>query len=76
MVIQSNCQPMSAKPKNDKAIKAGKDLQIQPHPQCSNGLPDAEEGSGEPSSAPAAEPVRFGWVKGVMVSAPRPAGES
>uniref|UniRef100_A0A669R9A9 Solute carrier family 12 member 3 n=1 Tax=Phasianus colchicus TaxID=9054 RepID=A0A669R9A9_PHACC len=33
-----------------------------------NGLPDAEEGAGEPSSAPAPEPVRFGWVKGVMVS--------
>lgn len=47
-----------------------------PDPQRSNGLPDAEEGAGEPSSAPAAEPVRFGWVKGVMVSAPRPAGES
>uniref|UniRef100_A0A8C9FYC8 Solute carrier family 12 member 3 n=1 Tax=Pavo cristatus TaxID=9049 RepID=A0A8C9FYC8_PAVCR len=33
-----------------------------------NGLPDTEEGAGEPSSAPAPEPVRFGWVKGVMVS--------
>ncbi|XP_040536929.1 solute carrier family 12 member 3 isoform X1 [Gallus gallus] len=38
-----------------------------PDPQRSNGLPDAEEGAGEPSSAPAAEPVRFGWVKGVMI---------
>uniref|UniRef100_A0A8C9G033 Solute carrier family 12 member 3 n=1 Tax=Pavo cristatus TaxID=9049 RepID=A0A8C9G033_PAVCR len=38
-----------------------------PDPQCSNGLPDTEEGAGEPSSAPAPEPVRFGWVKGVMI---------
>ncbi|XP_042690715.1 solute carrier family 12 member 3 [Centrocercus urophasianus] len=38
-----------------------------PDPQRSNGLPDTEEGAGEPSSAPAPEPVRFGWVKGVMI---------
>ncbi|XP_032302943.1 solute carrier family 12 member 3 isoform X3 [Coturnix japonica] len=38
-----------------------------PDPQRSNGLPDTEDGAGEPSSAPAPEPVRFGWVKGVMI---------
>ncbi|KAM9182735.1 solute carrier family 12 member 3 [Mergus octosetaceus] len=35
-----------------------------PEPQRSDGLPDAEEG---PGRAPAPEPVRFGWVKGVMI---------
>ncbi|XP_071613149.1 solute carrier family 12 member 3 isoform X2 [Heliangelus exortis] len=36
-------------------------------PQHSNGLPEAgpEEAAGEPGKAP--EPVRFGWVKGVMI---------
>ncbi|KFP00007.1 Solute carrier family 12 member 3, partial [Calypte anna] len=36
-------------------------------PQHSNGLPEAgpEEATGEPGKAP--EPVRFGWVKGVMI---------
>ncbi|XP_042742076.1 solute carrier family 12 member 3 isoform X2 [Lagopus leucura] len=38
-----------------------------PDPQHSNGLPNTEEGAGEPSSAPVPEPVRFGWVKGVMI---------
>lgn len=37
-----------------------------PEPQRSDGLPNAEEG---PGRAPAPEPVRFGWVKGMMVSA-------
>ncbi|XP_068022638.1 solute carrier family 12 member 3 isoform X2 [Melanerpes formicivorus] len=38
-------------------------------PQRSNGLPEAgpEEAAEEPGGAPAAEPVRFGWVKGVMI---------
>ncbi|NXF52443.1 S12A3 protein, partial [Oceanites oceanicus] len=38
-------------------------------PQRSNGLPEAgmEEAVGEPGRAPAPEPVRFGWVKGVMI---------
>ncbi|XP_050759914.1 solute carrier family 12 member 3 isoform X2 [Gymnogyps californianus] len=38
-------------------------------PQRSNGLPEAglEEAAGEPGRAPAPEPVRFGWVKGVMI---------
>ncbi|KFV66376.1 Solute carrier family 12 member 3, partial [Dryobates pubescens] len=38
-------------------------------PQRSNGLPEAgpEEAAEEPGRAPAAEPVRFGWVKGVMI---------
>ncbi|KAM6381027.1 solute carrier family 12 member 3 isoform 2-T2 [Pluvialis apricaria] len=38
-------------------------------PQRSNGLPEAgpEEAPGEPGRAPAPEPVRFGWVKGVMI---------
>ncbi|XP_076205521.1 solute carrier family 12 member 3 isoform X4 [Aptenodytes patagonicus] len=38
-------------------------------PQRSNGLPEAgpEEVAGEPGRAPAPEPVRFGWVKGVMI---------
>ncbi|XP_010582625.1 PREDICTED: solute carrier family 12 member 3 isoform X1 [Haliaeetus leucocephalus] len=38
-------------------------------PQRSNGLPDAgpEEVAGEPGRAPVPEPVRFGWVKGVMI---------
>ncbi|KAM9374244.1 solute carrier family 12 member 3 [Phaethornis superciliosus] len=38
-------------------------------PQHSNGLPEAgpEEATGEPGRAPAPEPVRFGWVKGVMI---------
>ncbi|NXU26957.1 S12A3 protein, partial [Thalassarche chlororhynchos] len=37
--------------------------------QRSNGLPEAgpEEVAGEPGRAPAPEPVRFGWVKGVMI---------
>ncbi|NXL65500.1 S12A3 protein, partial [Chordeiles acutipennis] len=34
-------------------------------PQRSNGLPEAE--AAEPGSVPAPEPVRFGWVKGVMI---------
>ncbi|XP_052652538.1 solute carrier family 12 member 3 [Harpia harpyja] len=38
-------------------------------PQRSNGLPEAgpEEATGEPGRAPVPEPVRFGWVKGVMI---------
>ncbi|NXR06255.1 S12A3 protein, partial [Semnornis frantzii] len=38
-------------------------------PQRSNGLPEAgpEEAAEEPGRDPAAEPVRFGWVKGVMI---------
>ncbi|NWR60093.1 S12A3 protein, partial [Bucorvus abyssinicus] len=52
---------------------------LKPDPAClrapasdlqrSNGLPEAgpEEAKGEPGSAPAPEPVRFGWVKGVMI---------
>ncbi|NXD77862.1 S12A3 protein, partial [Halcyon senegalensis] len=38
-------------------------------PQRSNGLPEAgpEEVPGEPGRAPMPEPVRFGWVKGVMI---------
>ncbi|XP_064016569.1 solute carrier family 12 member 3 isoform X2 [Pogoniulus pusillus] len=38
-------------------------------PQRSNGLPEAgpEEAAEEPGGAPAAAPVRFGWVKGVMI---------
>ncbi|KAM6057567.1 solute carrier family 12 member 3 [Chlamydotis macqueenii] len=38
-------------------------------PQRSNGLPEPgpEETVGEPGGAPAPEPVRFGWVKGVMI---------
>ncbi|XP_021146284.2 solute carrier family 12 member 3 [Columba livia] len=38
-------------------------------PQRSNGLMEAglEEPTGEPGKAPAPEPVRFGWVKGVMI---------
>ncbi|XP_075289690.1 solute carrier family 12 member 3 isoform X2 [Opisthocomus hoazin] len=38
-------------------------------PQRSNGLPEAEpeEVAAEPGRAPAPEPVRFGWVKGVMI---------
>ncbi|NXX84349.1 S12A3 protein, partial [Urocolius indicus] len=37
--------------------------------QQSNGLPEAgpEEAAGEPGRAPVPEPVRFGWVKGVMI---------
>ncbi|NWS62965.1 S12A3 protein, partial [Chunga burmeisteri] len=37
--------------------------------QRSNGLPEAglEEAAEEPGRAPALEPVRFGWVKGVMI---------
>ncbi|NXA21815.1 S12A3 protein, partial [Ibidorhyncha struthersii] len=37
--------------------------------QRSNGLPEAglEEAPGEPGRAPTPEPVRFGWVKGVMI---------
>ncbi|XP_047934718.2 solute carrier family 12 member 3 isoform X1 [Anser cygnoides] len=35
-----------------------------PELQRSDGLPSAEEG---PGRAPAPEPVRFGWVKGVMI---------
>lgn len=46
--------------------------------QQSNGLPEAgpEEAKGELGRAPAPEPVRFGWVKGVMVSATLPTGSS
>ncbi|XP_065517394.1 solute carrier family 12 member 3 isoform X3 [Lathamus discolor] len=38
-------------------------------PQRSNGLTEAspEEASAEPGTDPALEPVRFGWVKGVMI---------
>ncbi|NXU48861.1 S12A3 protein, partial [Turnix velox] len=39
-------------------------------PQRSNGLPEPgleEEEGGEPGRAPTQEPVRFGWVKGVMI---------
>ncbi|NWU64169.1 S12A3 protein, partial [Pterocles burchelli] len=38
-------------------------------PQHSNGLPEAgaEEAARELGRAPAPEPVRFGWVKGVMI---------
>ncbi|XP_074695725.1 solute carrier family 12 member 3 isoform X2 [Strix aluco] len=38
-------------------------------PQRSNGLPEPgpEEAAGDPGRAPAPEPVRFGWVKGVMI---------
>lgn len=38
--------------------------------QQSNGLSEAglEEAEGEPGREPVPEPVRFGWVKGVMVS--------
>ncbi|NXM71763.1 S12A3 protein, partial [Serilophus lunatus] len=38
-------------------------------PQQSNGLPEAglEEVEGEPGRASVPEPVRFGWVKGVMI---------
>ncbi|KAJ7415359.1 Solute carrier family 12 member 3 [Pitangus sulphuratus] len=42
-------------------------------PQHSNGLPEPgpepglEEAEGEPGRASVAEPVRFGWVKGVMI---------
>ncbi|XP_061231807.1 solute carrier family 12 member 3 isoform X2 [Neopsephotus bourkii] len=37
-------------------------------PQRSNGLTEASpEASVEPGTAPAPEPVRFGWVKGVMI---------
>ncbi|NXK06856.1 S12A3 protein, partial [Herpetotheres cachinnans] len=36
-----------------------------PDAQRSNGLP--EEAVGEPGRAPVPEPVRFGWVKGVMI---------
>ncbi|KAM6123579.1 solute carrier family 12 member 3 [Phoenicopterus ruber ruber] len=38
-------------------------------PQRSNGLPEAgpEEAAAELGRAPAPEPVRFGWVKGVMI---------
>ncbi|NXF29203.1 S12A3 protein, partial [Nyctibius bracteatus] len=38
-------------------------------PQRSNGLSEAgpEEAAGELGKAPAPEPVRFGWVKGVMI---------
>lgn len=45
-------------------------------PQRSNGPPEArpEEVAGEPGRAPVLEPVRFGWVKGVMVSATSPEG--
>ncbi|NWH56375.1 S12A3 protein, partial [Geococcyx californianus] len=37
--------------------------------QRSNGLPEAvpEEAEGEPDRGPEPEPVRFGWVKGVMI---------
>lgn len=47
-------------------------------PQRSNGLMEAglEEPTGEPGKAPAPEPVRFGWVKGVMVSATCPVEHS
>ncbi|NXL93147.1 S12A3 protein, partial [Alectura lathami] len=38
-----------------------------PDPQHSSSLPDAEEGAGELGRDPAPEPVRFGWVKGVMI---------
>ncbi|XP_065589516.1 solute carrier family 12 member 3 [Cyrtonyx montezumae] len=38
-----------------------------PDPQRSNGLPSTEEEAGEPGRASAPEPVRFGWVKGVMI---------
>ncbi|XP_064526724.1 solute carrier family 12 member 3 isoform X1 [Pseudopipra pipra] len=42
-------------------------------PQWSNGLPEAgpepglEEAEGEPGGASEQEPIRFGWVKGVMI---------
>ncbi|XP_054056913.1 solute carrier family 12 member 3 isoform X9 [Rissa tridactyla] len=38
-------------------------------PQRSNGVPEAgpEEAPEEPGRAPTPEPVRFGWVKGVMI---------
>ncbi|NXO01518.1 S12A3 protein, partial [Rhinopomastus cyanomelas] len=38
-------------------------------PQRSNGLPDTgpEEVPEEPAATPVPEPVRFGWVKGVMI---------
>ncbi|NXH13177.1 S12A3 protein, partial [Bucco capensis] len=38
-------------------------------PQRSNGLPESgpEEAAGEPGRDPEPEPVRFGWVKGVMI---------
>ncbi|XP_054056915.1 solute carrier family 12 member 3 isoform X11 [Rissa tridactyla] len=40
-----------------------------PPPQRSNGVPEAgpEEAPEEPGRAPTPEPVRFGWVKGVMI---------
>lgn len=46
--------------------------------QQSNGLSEAgpeaglEEAEGEPGRDPVPEPVRFGWVKGVMVSVTHP----
>lgn len=46
--------------------------------QHSNGLPEAgpeaglEEAEGEPGRDSVPEPVRFGWVKGVMVSVTHP----
>ncbi|NWX15054.1 S12A3 protein, partial [Aegotheles bennettii] len=42
---------------------------LVPDPQRSNGLPEPglEEAAVEPGRAPAPEPVRFGWVKGVMI---------
>ncbi|NWU10973.1 S12A3 protein, partial [Cephalopterus ornatus] len=46
---------------------------LKPDPQQSNGLPEAgpelglEEAEGEPGRASVPEPVRFGWVKGVMI---------
>ncbi|KAM6409164.1 solute carrier family 12 member 3 isoform 2-T2 [Rhynochetos jubatus] len=38
-------------------------------PQRSGGLPEngTEEAEGEPGKPPVSEPVRFGWVKGVMI---------
>lgn len=46
--------------------------------QQSNGLPEAgpeaglEDAEGEPERDSVPEPVRFGWVKGVMVSVIHP----
>lgn len=66
------CLPLIPQPEPGRLRTPVSDL------QQSNGLPEAgpeaglEEAEGEPGRASMPEPVRFGWVKGVMVSVTDP----
>lgn len=71
-------QPCPPSPASPSPLQPDLGRALVSDPQRSNGLPEAgpEEAAGEPGRAPTPEPVRFGWVKGVMVSATGPEGAS